>query len=293
MTRLGGTRLFPPDLQQQVYDVLDPDPNPPPVERLLNLLLSGLIAVNVAAVVLASVPANQHHYAHAFHVLELFSLAVFTLEYLGRVWVAPLKPGAAPGWGGRLKWMLSPLGLIDLGVLLALPGLAGLSALRSLRLLKLISILKFGRYSGALSTIGRVVASRRDELITTLGIVFVLVLMSATALYNVEGGAKGFETIPQAMWWAIVTLTTVGYGDTFPQSALGRIIAGFVMMLGIGIVALPAGMIASGFNDELARKRLIKEAGAGICPTCLRAHAEHPSAPVDRPSAMTPDSAAP
>ncbi|MFC4453602.1 ion transporter [Deinococcus sonorensis] len=276
MTRLTRRPFLPPDLQQQVYDVLDPDANPPPVERALNLLLTALIAVNVAAVVLASIPDVQRRYHLGFHVLELFSLGVFTVEYLGRVWVAPLKPGPRSGWRARVHWILSPLGLIDLGVLLALalPGLGGFTAFRSVRLLKLISILKFGRYSGALSTIGRVMASRRDELITTLGIVFVLVLMSATALYNLEGGTRGFETIPQAMWWSIVSLTTVGYGDVTPVTPLGRLIAGFVMVLGIGVVALPAGLIASGFHDELARKRLAREAASGVCPTCLRPHAE-------------------
>lgn len=252
-------------LQRTLYEFLDPDPNPPPLERTFNLFLSALIVLNIAAVVLASVPGVQERYHGPLRLLEVCSLTVFGVEYLGRLYVAPLKPGAPAGWRGRLRWMLSPLGLIDLGVLLALalPGLAGLAALRSLRLLKLVSILKFGRYSGALALIGRVVASRRDELLTTVLIVFVLVLISATALYNLEGGGKGFESIPQSMWWAVVTLCTVGYGDVYPVTPGGRLVAGFVMLLGIGIVALPAGLIASGFSEELARRRR-----KACCPHC-------------------------
>jgi len=246
-----------PSLQARVFEVLDPDDRPAPIERALNLALSALIVLNVAGVVLGSVPAVERRFGAGLHLLELFSLGVFSVEYAGRVWTAPMKSGALPGWRGRLRWIFSVMGLIDLGVLLALalPGLGGLTAFRSLRLLKLVSILKFGRYSGSLSLIGRVLRSRREELLTTVLIVFVLVLIAATALFNLERGNKGFESIPAAMWWAIVTLTTVGYGDTYPLTGAGRAVAGFVMLLGIGIVALPAGLIASGFNEELQRRK--------------------------------------
>jgi len=266
MMHSSSTGLGTP-LQRSVYELLDPSPNPPPLERVVNGTLAFLIILNVTLTVLATVPGLDTRYGPVFDTVTFVSLVVFTVEYMARLWVAPLHPGYPSGWRARVKYALTPLAVIDLLVLIALgvPNLADFAALRGLRLLKLLALMKLGRYSKALQLIGHVVRSRAEELATLVVIVTVLVLMTATALYHVENaaGTKCFESIPAAMWWAIVSLTTVGYGDCYPASALGKLLSGGTLLLGVGIVALPAGLIASGFVDALKAQQ-----ERPCCPHC-------------------------
>lgn len=262
--------------RRAIHDLLDPAPNPPLVERAFNLFLSVLILVNVAVTVLDTVPELNAAYAAEFALVTRLSFVVFLLEYLARLWVAPLQPGAPRGWRAYAHQVLTPLALIDLAVLVALvlPNLGVFAALRGLRLLKLLSLLKLGRYSNALRVVGEVIRSRADELLVLILIVAVLVLISAATLYHVESalGTKCFESIPAAMWWSIVTLTTVGYGDCYPASGLGKLFSGFILMLGVGVVALPAGLIASGFADAMRRHKEEEARAEGQekarCPHC-------------------------
>ena len=245
--------------RQWAYDLLDPDPEPPFYERVFNTFLAVLIVLTVVGLILGTVPDLHDGLDPWLETLRWISLVVFAIEYAGRLWVAPLRPDASPGIRGYLEWMFSPLALIDLFVLItiAVPELpSGLGALRMVRLLRLLSLLKLGRVSPALRLIGSVIKSRMPELRSLILTIAVLVTIAASLLYAVESeaGTKGFESIPHAMWWAIVTLTTTGYGDVFPATAVGRMLAAVIMLLGVGVVALPAGIIASGFA-EAARKR--------------------------------------
>lgn len=256
-----GKRTF----RQWVHDLLDPDDNPPFYERVLNLLLAVLILLTVTGLILDTVPDLHPSLEPWLDCLWWVSIVVFTLEYAGRLWVAPLRQGASPGGRAYLEWFLSPMALIDLLVLasLAFPELpSALGAFRALRLLKLLSLLKLGRTSPALKLIGQVLVSRMAELKSLVITIAVLVTIAASMLYAVEShaGTKGFESIPAAMWWAIVTLTTTGYGDVFPATGFGRFLAATIMLLGVGVVALPAGIIASGFA-EAARKKALAEQG--------------------------------
>lgn len=250
-------------LRQWTHDLLDPDDNPPFYERVFNLFLAALIVLTVVALIIDTVPDLHPSLEPWLEVLRWASLIVFSIEFVGRLWVAPLRPGASPGIRGYLEWLLSPMAIIDLLVIasMAFPEVpTALGALRALRLLKLLSLLKLGRTSPALRLIGQVLTSRMPEL-KSLGLtILVLVTIAASILYSVENeaGTKGFESIPHSMWWAIVTLTTTGYGDVFPVTALGRFMAAVIMLLGVGVVALPAGIIASGFA-EAARKKHQKE----------------------------------
>jgi len=235
-----------------------------------------LILLNVGLTVAGTVPWFAQTYGRELRLFDLFSLGVFGLEYAARLYVTPLRPGFGAGWRGYLRYALSPLPVIDLLVLVSLlaPGTSALASLRGLRLLKLLSLLKLGRSSESLQLIGRVVRQRAGELLSTVLIVLVLVFIAASVLYQIEfsAGTKGFESIPQALWWAVVTLTTTGYGDVYPATPLGKAVAGLIMLFGVGMVALPAGMIASGFAEELARLRQ-PSAPAGAeppqrCPHC-------------------------
>ncbi|WP_261664066.1 ion transporter [Deinococcus sp. Marseille-Q6407] len=258
----------PPDaltFRQKVYGLLDPQDSSGPAEQLFNRLLALLILLNVTVMVLSTVPSIQHEYGRAIRIFDLFCGVVFGLEYLGRLYTAPLRPGAPPGARAYLHYALQPLPLIDLTVVVTLI-LPGSSALASLRLFKLLSLLRLGRYSTSLQLIGRVISQRSSELFATFLIAAVLVLIAASVLYQAESaaGTPGFGSIPEALWWATVTLTTTGYGDVFPETPLGKLAAGVIMLFSIGMVALPAGMVASSFAEELDQQRAKEAAEAEV-----------------------------
>ncbi|MBZ9714530.1 ion transporter [Deinococcus multiflagellatus] len=264
-----------PDLMHRLSDFLDPTDGAGLAERLFNALLVVLILLTVTLTIVGTVPSVEREYGAAIRAFDYVCAAVFGAEYLARLYVTPLRPGYGSRPADYWRYATAPLPLIDLVVLLSLliPGSAALASLRGLRLLKLLSLLKLGRYSDSLLLIGRVIAQRAGELLTTVLIVIVLVFIAASVLYQVEAeaGTKGFESIPQALWWAVVTLTTTGYGDVYPATPLGKAAAGLIMLFGVGMVALPAGMVASGFAEELARLRQEEQAAARsmrYCPHC-------------------------
>ncbi len=139
---------------------------------------------------------------------------------------------------------------------------------RLLRIFRLIRVLKFGGYHASMGMMGRVMVARRAELTVSLGLVLALVTIASTLMYAVERDAqpKAFGSIPLAMWWGIVTLTTVGYGDVYPVTMAGKVVAGVSVLLGVGLFALPAGILASGFHEEMARAR--RKESCRACPHC-------------------------
>lgn len=245
-------------VRRQAYHFLDPTDGMTRREWLFNALLTSLIVLTIVTTMLSTVPGLTGSELQLLRMLELIAAVFFAGEYALRLWVVPERrhvAGHPAHFRDYLQYALSPLALIDLLVILALlsPASLPLGALRGLRLLKLVGVLKLGRYSEALQVIGRVLRQRSGELMILTLIVLVLVFIAASVLYQIESraGTKGFESIPQAMWWSIVTLCTVGYGDVYPSTPLGRLTAGFIMLLSLGMVALPAGIIASGFHDAL------------------------------------------
>jgi voltage-gated potassium channel len=137
--------------------------------------------------------------------------------------------------------------------------------IRAFRLLRIIRVFKIGRYSEAAKLFGRVLRSKKIELITAIAIIFILLIISSSLLYYVEHDAQPdkFRNIPEAMWWGVVTLTTVGYGDIFPITPLGKILSSIISLLGIGLFALPTGLLSAGFIEEIKKKETIRN-----CPHC-------------------------
>jgi voltage-gated potassium channel len=218
-----------------------------------------LILANVAAVVLETVEPLAKAYGSAFDVFEYISVAIFAVEYAARLYACTAGPREHfrhPLWG-RLRFMLTPMAVIDLVAILPLfLGLLFGLDLGSLRMLRILRVLKLMRYSPAMAMLGRVVYNERRGLAGALVIFIVVLLLSATLLYYVEREVqpKTFGSIPDSMWWAMAALTTVGYGDVTPLTTIGRIIAGMVALLGIAIIALPVGIIASAFVEEHKRR---------------------------------------
>jgi voltage-gated potassium channel len=218
-----------------------------------------LIFANVAAVVLETVESFAKSYAGFFHWFEIVSVTIFLVEYLLRLYACTAGPREQfhhPVWG-RIRHAFTLLAIVDLLAILPLFFLLlfGLD-FGSLRLLRILRVLKLMRYSPAMATLGRVVYNERKGLFGALVILLVLLLLSATTVYYLEreGQPKTFGSIPDSMWWAMAALTTVGYGDVTPVTPLGRVIAGFVAILGIGAIALPTGIIASAFIEEAKRR---------------------------------------
>ena len=226
---------------------------------IVNSIIIGTISISVAATVLSTVPTIAQDRAALLWTIEVFALSVFVVEYGVRLWA---NSGRQPIW----RYILSPLSIIDL--LAILPPLLALGGtdLMVLRLIRLLRMLKLVRYFAPLSILLQVIEAELKSLFAIILLLGLLTLFAATAVYWAEHAAQpdDFGSIPQAMWWSVVTLTTVGYGDVTPVTPVGRLFGTVIMVLGIGMVALPAGMLASRFSDELAaRREIFRRAAAG------------------------------
>jgi voltage-gated potassium channel len=240
----------------------------------LDAVLIVLIIANVVAVMLETVPGVRAQYGRALFLFECFSMAVFTVEYLLHLWVCTEDPKYARSPWPRLRWAVSPMALIDLVAITPfylqffLTG-ADLRFVLALRLLRMLRVLKLGRYSAAAQTLARVLKSKREEL-SVMFLVAVIVLVVASGLmYYAEHPhqPEKFSSIPAAMWWAVITLTTIGYGDVYPVSTLGQVLGGVIAVCGIGLVALPTAIVSAGFAEEIARRRKADEPHH-CCPHC-------------------------
>lgn len=247
---------------------------------VVRLLLATLVIANATAVVLATVPTLPSAWGRWLEHLETASVAIFTLEYLLRAWAAVEAPRFASPVTGRLRYLATPGAVIDL--LAILPSLLAatgfdLRALRLARLGRLVRIAKLGRYSLAVQTLLRVLRRKAPDLLSLLFVLIVLLVVSSTLMFHLEHDAQPerFTSIPATMWWGIVTLTTIGYGDLAPVTDVGRLLGGLIAVLGIGMFALPAGLLGAAFVDELGRARAQPDhasaaigAAARQCPHC-------------------------
>lgn len=263
-----------PSLRHRVHRLLRTGEGAPALARWINGFIVVLILLNVVAVLLETVASVAARYGGMLHAFEVLSVAVFTVEYLARLWTAPEDPDHPGAVRGRLGWAITPLALIDLAAVLPfylpLAVALDLRVLRVLRLLRILRVLKLARYNTAMQTMGRVFRRQRHELLITVFTVAILIVLASTMMYWVEHEAQpeAFASIPHAIWWAVVTLTTVGYGDVVPVTTAGRLLAAVIAVLGIGMIALPAGILGSGFVEEIQSER--DEELPTICPHCGR-----------------------
>ena len=220
-----------------------------------------LIILNVIAVVASSVESFNQHHERALYYFEVFSVTVFTLEYLARLWSCIDIPENQTHRASvvRLRYIFSPIALIDLISIVPFYLVYFTSIdLRILRIFRILRVFKLTRYSGALHTLLSVIVQEASALTAALMLMMLVLLLSASGIYAIEQDVQPehFGSIPQAMWWAVATLTTVGYGDVVPMTPLGKIFGGMVIFLGVAMVALPTGIIASGFADAIRNSRL-------------------------------------
>lgn len=234
-----------------------------------------LIVLNVLTLILESYKELNDNYGLFFYSFEIFSVAIFTLEYIIRIWVSDKTKEDKKE---RINFAFSTLGIIDLIAIIPfyLPFIFpfDLRIVRILRLFRLLRIFKLSRYSKSLKTIQYIFKETKAELSITVFVTFVLMILSSTLMYYIEHDAQPekFASIGDAVWWAVATLTTVGYGDVYPVTALGKILSGIIALIGIGFVALPTGIISSAFIEKIQAEKKSKKGkkakNKNCCPTC-------------------------
>ena len=245
-----------------VYQILEHGPVGERPMRVTSDLIILLILINILTVVLESVPSYEAAYGRLFGAMELVSLVVFTLEYALRIWAAPehaayrdLKPLSA-----RLRYAMSTDGLIDLvSVLPFWVAFVAPSELRIILLFRIVRFLKLARYSPALRSLLEVLYAERRALFGCAVILAGATLISATFIHRAERDAQPdkFGTIPDAMWWSVVTLGTIGYGDVVPITPLGKLVAATTILWGLVMIALPVGIIATAFSEQIHRRDFV------------------------------------
>lgn len=242
-------------------------------DKIINIFIIVLIILNVVAVMLETVPSlhDEEYEKRFFHYFDLISVIIFTIEYILRVWSCNHDPKYKHSFHGRLKYMLSPAALIDLAAILPfyIHRIVGLDLrmLRILRLLRFFRLFRLTAYTNAAHLVYRVFKSRVNELMLAFILTLFLIVIASCLVYFAEHDVQPdkFTSIPATMWWAVVTLTTVGYGDLYPITILGKIFASVVLLAGIGMLALPAGIITSGFLEEAKNSKKQK---SQTCPHC-------------------------
>lgn len=264
--------------KRKVHILLHPELGESKADKFVNAFIITIIVLNVIAVMLETVKPLQEKYERFFHYFDWISVYIFTIEYVLRVWSCTHDPRYKGSIKGRIKYMLTPGALIDL--LAFLPSyfhkLLGfdLRILRLLRFFRFFRLFRLTAYTKSAQMIFNVFRSRFNELVLSFVMVIFLIIIASCLLFFAEHNEQpeAFSSIPATMWWAVVTLTTTGYGDMTPHTALGKVLAGIIMLSGVALFALPAGIITAGFLEEF---RFSKKYKGHNCPHCGKSLDEH------------------
>lgn len=251
--------------KEDIYRIISYRKHTTKVERIYNLVMIILIISNLLVTIIESNKVTFENYYYYFQYFELFSVIIFTAEYLLRLYSITCNPKFSSFINSRVKFIFSPEGLIDL--LSFLPfyvpifGITDLRIIRVFRLFRFIRLFKIGRYSKSVFIISQILKNKREELVLTIVFAVFLIIISSHIIFLLESDVQPdkYSDLFDAMYWSVVTLTSVGYGDVYPITFLGKLFTMFVSVIGLGLVALPAGIIASGFNELLQKKE---------CPHC-------------------------
>jgi voltage-gated potassium channel len=252
--------------KKRVFEIIEKAEERDIPSAIFDVSIIILIVLNIIAVTAASFDSFANAHSVWLYRFEVFSIIIFTIEYLLRVWTSVYKfPNSKIPY---IRFIFSFGAIIDLAAILPfyLPFVTGvdLRFLRVLRLLRMFRIFKLGRYSEAMMIIGRVLKKEKEKLLTTIILTIIMIFVASTLMYYVESPAQPdvFRNIIETTWWSIATFTTIWYGDICPITVAGKICGAIISLLGIMLIALPSGIICSGFMDELnkGKKR--------ICPHC-------------------------
>jgi voltage-gated potassium channel len=260
--------------KHKVHILLHPELGESKADKLINIFIITLIVLNVIAVMMETVHPLYDDHKKLFDTFDLVSVIIFTVEYVLRVWSCTHDKRYKGSIKGRLKYIFTFGALIDLVAFLPyyLQAIIGfdLRVLRIMRLLRFFRLFRLTAYTRSAKLIFNVFRTRVNDLLLSLILIIFLIIIASCALYFAEHlypseSESKFSSIPATLWWAVVTLTTTGYGDMYPLTTWGKIIAGIIMLSGVAFFALPAGIIVAGFLDEL---KFIRKYKGHNCPHC-------------------------
>jgi voltage-gated potassium channel len=245
-------------LRRRVYEALEPSARKVQGISWTNKCIVLIILAATLVAILATEPTISAPYQTHINIVEIGFGLFFVLEYGIRIWVCVEGTKTLGALRARIKFLFSFAGLLDLLVIVATFSplfVTDLTILRLFRLFGVLRLAKLGRMSLAMRNLTRAVHSRRYELALTMGLAMALMVFGAAGLYWAEGGIEPekFGSIPRALWWAVITLTTIGYGDVYPVTPLGKLIASIVAFAGIGLIAMPTGILAAAFSDAMRK----------------------------------------
>ena len=244
--------------RKRIWEVLEKGNSNDKASLYTDIFLISLIIFNIIAVLLETVDSIYNVYSMEFLIFERFSTIVFLIEYILRVWVCVEEKLKENKLITRLKYAATWPAIIDLLAVLSglLPMIFEVD-LRILRALRMLRLLKFSRYFKVMNLLLGVLKEEKQSFLAAMFLLTIAMLVASTGIYMFEKDAQPdkFGSIPEAMWWAIATLTTIGYGDVTPITAMGKFFGAIIAIIGIGVVALPSGILASGFTDQLKRRQ--------------------------------------
>lgn len=261
-------------MKRRIFNIISKAETGDRASRIFDLGIMTLIILSVISIILQSFEDLAERFDMLFSLFEIMTVIVFTVEYLLRIWTADLLfPDAKRP---RLKYLVSFMAIIDLLAILPfyLPFLSAdlrfLRMIRLFRLFRLLRVFKFGRYFDAFQTIIHVIRESASQLIISIVLCMFVMLFSAIVMYTVENPVQPdqFPNVIASLWWAICTLTTVGYGDVYPITTIGRFFAAVISLVGIGIIAIPTGIIAAGFSSAIENKTKTIDDPKRYCPYC-------------------------
>lgn len=247
-------------MRKKLFRLIEPSINKRDPNYFFDLFIMSLIVLNVLAMIVSSEQDIGEKYVEFFNYFEIFSVVVFTFEYLARLWTCVEYDRYRRPVVGRIRFVLTPMAIVDLLAILPfyLPFVGiDLRFLRILRVFRIFRLLKMARYTNAFSLIKNVLNEKKEELLVTLIFIIIILVIVSTLMFYAERDAQpeAFASIPRALWWGVVTLTTVGYGDVYPITVGGKILGGVITLLGIGLIALPSGILASGYTEQVQKKK--------------------------------------
>jgi voltage-gated potassium channel len=253
-------------LQQRIHEILDGDPlTASPISRTVNAIIISVIILNVVVVVVESYEPFYEAEKELFVLFERFSIAFFTFEFLARIWARGAAYTKENGGArrGRLEYLKSFHGIVDILAIapfylqILFPG----ADLRILRILRMLRLLKISRYNSALEDLVKAIVEERRSFGATLYILSIALTLSSALMYYAENAVQPekLASILHAMYWSLITLTTVGYGDISPVTPIGKLISSITALLGVSTVAMLTGIVASSFANQIARRRIVFE----------------------------------
>lgn len=250
-------------LRKETFKLVDASNTKNEAHHYFDIFIISLIILSALAIILESDQNIYNKYKFFFDGFEVFSVVVFSIEYILRLWTCVEKQSYKNPITGRLKFIFSPIAIIDLLAILPfyLPFVGlDLRFLRIIRIFRIFRLLKLVRYSKAFRMIRSVLNEKKEDLIIILAFVSIILIIVSTLMFYVERDTQpvAFGSIPKAMWWDVTTLTTVGYGDIYPLTPLGKILGGIISLLSIGLIALPSGIIASGYTEQIKKEKVKK-----------------------------------